>query len=234
MESTLILKLNDIRLGYRHEGQIKTVVDGFTMHVPAGRIVCLLGPSGCGKTTILRAIAGFEPVQAGDIQLDGHIISEPGRMVEPEHRRIGMMFQDYALFPHLTIEQNVGFGLRGLAKRARQERVAQLLELVRLSELHDRYPHELSGGQQQRVALIRSLAPSPRLLLLDEAFSNLDTEIRRQLVVEVRSILKESGISAILVTHNLEEAQAMADYIGTMKDGRLQEWRPANQPAPAQ
>jgi len=225
MDATPILQLNDIRLGYNHDHRMKVVVDGYNMQVPAGEIVCLLGPSGCGKTTVLRAIAGFEPVYAGQILLEGQVIAEPGRMLEPEHRRIGMMFQDYALFPHLTIEQNVAFGLRKQSRQGRRQRVDELLELVRLSDLRDRYPHELSGGQQQRVALIRSLAPSPKLLLLDEAFSNLDTEIRQQLVVEVRSILKHSGISAILVTHNLDEAEAIADHIGTMKDGKLQGWR---------
>ena len=225
MHATPILQINDIRLGYKQERRMKVVVDGYTMQVPAGEIVCLLGPSGCGKTTVLRAIAGFEPVYAGQILLDGQVIAEPDRMVEPEHRRIGMMFQDYALFPHLTIEQNVAFGLRKQTQQARRQRVDELLELVRLADLRDRYPHELSGGQQQRIALVRSLAPSPKLLLLDEAFSNLDTEIRRQLVVEVRSILKHSGISAILVTHNMEEAEAIADHIGTMKDGKLQAWR---------
>jgi iron(III) transport system ATP-binding protein len=225
MHATPILQINDIRLGYKQERRMKVVVDGYTMQVPAGEIVCLLGPSGCGKTTVLRAIAGFEPVYAGQILLDGQVVAEPDRMVEPEHRRIGMMFQDYALFPHLTIEQNVAFGLRKQTQQARRQRVDELLELVRLADLRDRYPHELSGGQQQRIALVRSLAPSPKLLLLDEAFSNLDTEIRRQLVVEVRSILKHSGISAILVTHNLEEAEAIADHIGTMKDGKLQAWR---------
>jgi len=225
MHATPILQINDIRLGYKQDRQMKVVVDGYTMQVPAGEIVCLLGPSGCGKTTVLRAIAGFEPVYAGQILLDGQVIAEPGRMVEPEHRRIGMMFQDYALFPHLTIEQNVAFGLRRQPQQVRRQRVDELLELVRLSDLRDRYPHELSGGQQQRIALVRSLAPSPKLLLLDEAFSNLDTEIRRQLVVEVRRILKYSGISAILVTHNMEEAEAIADHIGMMKDGKLQAWR---------
>ncbi len=233
MHAAPILQIDAIALGYQHDRHLKVVVDGYSMQVPAGDIVCLLGPSGCGKTTVLRAIAGFEPVYAGRILLDGQVIAEPGRMVEPEHRRIGMMFQDYALFPHLTVEQNVAFGLRGQSRPMLRQRVGQLLELVRLAELRDRYPHELSGGQQQRVALIRSLAPSPRLLLLDEAFSNLDTEIRTQLVVEVRGILKRSGISAILVTHNEQEAQAFADHIGTMKDGKLQAWRRRQQPVPA-
>lgn len=225
MSTMPILQINNVRLGYKQGRDFKTVVDDFSMQVPAGEIACLLGPSGCGKTTVLRAIAGFEPVYAGRILLEDQVLSEPDRMVEPEHRRIGMMFQDYALFPHLTVEQNVGFGLRKARPLQRKQRVEELLTLVRMSDLRERYPHELSGGQQQRVALIRSLAPAPRLLLLDEAFSNLDTEIRQKLVVEVRSILKQSGISAILVTHNLEEAQAIADHIGTMKDGQLRAWQ---------
>ncbi len=225
MSTMPILQINNVRLGYKQGRDFKTVVDDFSMQVPAGEIACLLGPSGCGKTTVLRAIAGFEPVYAGRILLEDQVLSEPDRMVEPEHRRIGMMFQDYALFPHLTVEQNVGFGLRKARPQQRKQRVEELLALVRMSDLRERYPHELSGGQQQRVALIRSLAPAPRLLLLDEAFSNLDTEIRQKLVVEVRSILKQSGISAILVTHNLEEAQAIADHVGTMKDGQLCAWQ---------
>lgn len=229
MSTLPILQINNVRLGYKQGRDFKTVVDDFSMQVPAGEIACLLGPSGCGKTTVLRAIAGFEPVYAGRILLEDQVLSEPDRMVEPEHRRIGMMFQDYALFPHLTVEQNIGFGLRKAKPERRRQRVDELLALVRLSDLRERYPHELSGGQQQRVALIRSLAPAPRLLLLDEAFSNLDTEIRQKLVVEVRSILKQSGISAILVTHNLEEAQAIADHIGTMKDGQLCAWQSRTQ-----
>lgn len=229
MSTLPILQINNVQLGYKQGRGFKTVVDDFSMQVPAGEIACLLGPSGCGKTTVLRAIAGFEAVYAGRILLEDQVLSEPERMVEPEHRRIGMMFQDYALFPHLTVEQNIGFGLRKATPQQRKQRVEELLALVRLSDLRERYPHELSGGQQQRVALIRSLAPAPRLLLLDEAFSNLDTEIRQKLVVEVRSILKQSGISAILVTHNLEEAQAIADHIGTMKDGQLCAWQRRSQ-----
>ena len=229
MDTSPILDIANIRLGYGREREFKSVVEDFSLQVPPGDIVCLLGPSGCGKTTVLRAIAGFEPVYAGRISLDGQVISEPGKQVEPEHRRIGMMFQDYALFPHLTVEQNVAFGIRGASPQDRKQQVKDLLELVRLQDLQQRYPHELSGGQQQRVALVRSLAPSPRLLLLDEAFSNLDTEIRKQLVVEVRSILKRSQISAILVTHNRHEAEAIADHIGVMKDGRLQTWQAVGQ-----
>ncbi|MCH2241777.1 MAG: ABC transporter ATP-binding protein, partial [Aquabacterium sp.] len=194
----------------------------------------LLGPSGCGKTTVLRAIAGFEPVAAGRILLGGEPVSVPGRQLPPERRRIGMVFQDYALFPHLTVAGNVGFGLpRGAAAG---ERVQAMLDTVALAHAAQRYPHELSGGQQQRVALARALAPQPRLLLLDEPFSNLDVELRERLAAEVRQVLKASGTTAILVTHDQHEAFAIADEIGLMEDGRIQQWdtaynlyhRPAN------
>ncbi|SHF15987.1 iron(III) transport system ATP-binding protein [Modicisalibacter ilicicola DSM 19980] len=189
-----------------------------------GDLCCLLGPSGCGKTTLLRAIAGFEPVAAGSIALDGRVLSDPTTLVAPEKRQIGMVFQDYALFPHLSIVDNVAFGLRRLPGDQRRQRVDELLELVGLTHLGKRYPHELSGGQQQRVALARALAPQPRLLLLDEPFSNLDVELRRQLSQEVRRILKKLGISAIMVTHDQQEAFALADQVGVLHGGHLQQW----------
>lgn len=189
-----------------------------------GDICCLLGPSGCGKTTLLRTIAGFDPVYAGNIKLNGDVISAPGTQVQPEERRIGMVFQDYALFPHLTIGENIAFGLRKLAKREQQDRVMEMLELVSMRDLVDRYPHELSGGQQQRVALARALAPRPQMILLDEPFSNLDFELRKHLGLEVRRILKSLGISGVLVTHDQTEAFAMADYVGVLNQGHLQQW----------
>ena len=206
----------------RYDDTIVTQHVAFTLN--GGDICCLLGPSGCGKTTLLRAIAGFEPVAAGTITLDGACLSAPGKLVAPEKRQVGMVFQDYALFPHLSIEANVAFGLRRLPAEQRRQRVAELLELVGLATLAKRYPHELSGGQQQRVALARALAPQPRLLLLDEPFSNLDVELRRQLSQEVRRILKQLGISAILVTHDQQEAFALADQVGILHDGQLQQW----------
>jgi len=219
-----LLELDRILLGYDTPQGFKTVVRDLALGLPAGHIGCLLGQSGCGKTTVLRAIAGFEPVRAGRILLDGTEISSPTVQVAPERRRVGMMFQDYALFPHLTAGQNVAFGLRRLARAARQARVAEMLDLVGLRAAADSYPHELSGGQQQRVALARALAPSPDLLLLDEPFSNLDVDTREHLAFEVRDILKTTGHTAILVTHNQAEAFAIADRIGVMTDGRLAQW----------
>lgn len=194
------------------------------MRLEQGEIVCLLGPSGCGKTTVLRAIAGFEPITAGRILLDERVLSLPGRLLAPEERHIGMMFQDYALFPHLTVESNIRFGLHKWDKKAAKARVEEMLELVGLSRFIKRYPHELSGGQQQRVALARAIAPKPRLLLLDEAFSNLDVDTRERLAMEVRDILKQNNLSAILVTHHQSEALAMGDRIAWMHCGQLSRW----------
>ncbi|VTU22786.1 ABC transporter ATP-binding protein [Variovorax sp. RA8] len=218
------LQLDDVRLAYESARGLHTVVDGFSLTLDAGRIGCLLGPSGCGKTTVLRAIAGFEPVRAGSIRLGERLLSSAKVHLPPEQRRVGMMFQEYALFPHLTAAQNVGFGLRRRPQGEQRARVAEMLALVGLAESGGRYPHELSGGQQQRIALARALAPSPALLLLDEPFSNLDAATRERLTVEVREILKAAGQTAVLVTHNETEAQAMADHIGLMHNGRLTRW----------
>ena len=214
----MLLMLRNLACGY----QGHRIVQSLDLHLNAGDIGCLLGPSGCGKTTTLRAIAGFEPVQEGEIQLGGKVISRAGFTLAPEKRRIGMVFQDYALFPHLNVADNVAFGIR---QHPQRERVtAELLELVKLGHLGKRFPHELSGGQQQRVALARALAPEPQLLLLDEPFSNLDGDLRRRLSFEVREILKSRGTSAILVTHDQEEAFAVSDHIGVFRDGRLEQW----------
>ena len=213
-----------------------TVVDGVSFRLEAGQIACLLGPSGCGKTTLLRCIAGFEDIAGGEIRLHGTQVSRAGMRTAPEKRRIGMVFQDYALFPHLTINQNVAFGLGKLKPEDASLRVRQLLATVGLSGQGEKFPHELSGGQQQRVALARALAPRPELILLDEPFSNLDVGLRERLSVEVREILKREGSTAIMVTHDQHEAFAMADEIGLMHEGRIQQWdvpynlyhRPAN------
>ena len=197
------------------------VVRELSFALKRGAIGCLLGPSGCGKTTVLRCIAGFEPVQAGRILIDGHVVSAPDVAVAPEKRRIGMVFQDYALFPHLTVAGNIAFGLKGAGRDAR---VKELAELVGLAPALAKYPHELSGGQQQRVALARALAPNPELLLLDEPFSNLDVELRERLSLELREILKASGATAVLVTHDQNEAFAIADEIGVLHEGRIQQW----------
>jgi len=213
-----------------------TVVNGVGFRVNAGSIACLLGPSGCGKTTLLRCIAGFEEIAAGEIRVKGVSVSRKGFRVPPERRQIGMVFQDYALFPHLSIADNIAFGLAGMTHAKRAVRVGELLATVGLSIEGAKYPHELSGGQQQRVALARALAPRPQLILLDEPFSNLDVDLRERLSLEVRDILKSQGITAVLVTHDQHEAFAMADEIGVMADGTIQQWdtpynlyhRPAN------
>jgi len=218
------LSLDGVRITYQGARESHTAVDSFSLSLEAGRIGCLLGPSGCGKTTVLRAIAGFEPLRAGAIFLGDKLLSSPTSHVPPEQRRVGMMFQEYALFPHLSAVQNVGFGLRRLPREARDARAAEMLALVGLQEAGSRFPHELSGGQQQRVALARALAPAPALLLLDEPFSNLDSGTRERLTADVRDILKSAGQTAMLVTHNEAEAHAMADRIGVMHNGRLAHW----------
>lgn len=213
---TASLQIAQLRLGYETPTGLHTVLQGFDLHVPAGHIASLLGPSGCGKTSVLRAIAGFEPVRAGSIHLGKVLLSGPGTHLPPEQRHVGMMFQEYGLFPHLTAAQNVGFGLRRSSRAERDQRVQGLLAVVGLADAGGKFPHELSGGQQQRVALARALAPAPALLLLDEPFSNLDAATRERLTVEVRDILRAAGQTAILVTHNAQEAETMADQICQM------------------
>jgi iron(III) transport system ATP-binding protein len=228
----VLLEVENLRHAYGDH----QVVAGLSFSLAHGAIGCLLGPSGGGKTTALRCIAGFETVQDGEIRLAGRIVSGAGTMVPPEKRRIGMVFQDYALFPHLSVAANIAFGLHASPPAERLARVRELAELVGLSATLEKYPHEISGGQQQRVALARALAPRPELLLLDEPFSNLDIDLRERLSLEVRDIIKASGATAVLVTHDQQEAFAMADEIGILHDGRLQQWdspynlyhRPAN------
>ncbi|MBI4193638.1 MAG: ABC transporter ATP-binding protein [Betaproteobacteria bacterium] len=202
----------------------RQVLSELTFTVAKGSIACLLGASGCGKTTVLRCIAGFEPVTAGEILLHGQLMSRVGLTVAPEKRRIGMVFQDYALFPHLTVARNIAFGLRDMTEGERAARVAELLATVGLEQLKSHYPQELSGGQQQRVALARALAPRPDLMLLDEPFSNLDVEMRERLSLEIRDILKQQNTTAILVTHDQHEAFNIADEIGLMAGGSIDQW----------
>ncbi len=202
----------------------KIIIPELSFSVKQGQIACLLGPSGCGKTTALRAIAGFEPVYSGSIELAGNIISKPGETLVPEKRKVGMVFQDYALFPHLTVHDNIAFGIQDKDRTERDKIITDLLQTIKLADHATYYPHQLSGGQQQRVALARALAPSPTILLLDEPFSNLDTELRRSLSLEVRDILKQNNITAILVTHDQTEAFTVADEIGLLQNGVLQQW----------
>ncbi|WP_322998225.1 ABC transporter ATP-binding protein [Castellaniella sp.] len=219
-----MLELDHISLSYAADCGRNTVLRGLDLSLDSGQIACLLGASGCGKTSVLRAIAGFEPLDQGAIRLNGCLLSGPDTCVAPEHRRVGMMFQDYALFPHLTIAANVGFGLRRESPDKRRQRVREMLDLVGMNGLDERYPHELSGGQQQRIALARALAPEPALLLLDEPFSNLDVDARERLAFELRDLLKAAGRTALVVTHNQAEAFAVADRIGILQAGRLIQW----------
>ena len=197
-------------------GDNPAVLDA-TFSVDRGSFAALLGPSGCGKTTTLRLVAGLERPDSGSIHLAGRAVADEGVFVPPNHRGVGMVFQEYALFPHMTVARNIAYGLRSDHKA----RVAEMLELVDLSGLEDRFPAELSGGQQQRVALARALAPQPHTILLDEPFSNLDAGLRAQVRAEVRRILEAAGVSAILVTHDQEEAMSMADKVAVMLDGRV-------------
>ncbi|MDP2793154.1 MAG: ABC transporter ATP-binding protein [Sulfurisoma sp.] len=215
-----LLQLDRVSHAYGRQ----TIVDNLSISLDEGEIGCLLGASGCGKTTVLRLIAGFEQPSAGTIQLRGVTVGSPQRQLPPEQRHIGMVFQDYALFPHLSVGDNVAFGLREKSALAGRQCVEELLDIVGLAGHGGKFPHELSGGQQQRVALARALAPRPHLLLLDEPFSNLDVELRERLSLEVREIIKQSGTTAILVTHDQHEAFAVADVVGIMHRGRIEQW----------
>lgn len=214
------LTLKDVAVSYNG----CAVIEDVSLSLAAGEIGCLLGPSGCGKTSLLRAIAGFEPLSLGEIMLHDRVVSKPGHMIATEQRRIGMVFQDYALFPHLSIFDNVAFGLRHVKAGEREKRVMELLKLVGLKQLRNAHPHQLSGGQQQRIALIRAMAPRPDILLMDEPFSSMDTDLREQLAHEVRELIKHDGITALLVTHDQMEAYAMADVIGVVGNGKLHQW----------
>jgi iron(III) transport system ATP-binding protein len=217
-----LLELSHVGKRFGADGPV--AVDDLTLSLEAGRILALLGPSGCGKTTTLRLIAGFEVPDAGEIAIRGRIVVRAGDAgVPPEERSVGVVFQDYALFPHLTVSDNVAFGLTRAPRGERPARVARMLDLVGLGDLGRRYPHELSGGQQQRVAVARALAPAPTLLLLDEPFSNLDADLRSQMRDEVQNILRTTGTTAIFVTHDQEEAFTIADEVGVLNRGRLEQ-----------
>ncbi len=207
----------------RYGGGSVMAVEEVSFAVEKGEILALLGPSGCGKTTTLRLIAGFETPDSGRIEIGGRMVAHDTVFLPPEQRGVGMVFQSYALFPHLTVLENVAFGLRQWGGEQQRDRIAEALDLVGLSKLEGRYPHELSGGQQQRVALARALAPSPQVVLLDEPFSNLDADMRAQMREDVRSILRQAGTTAIFVTHDQEEAFVIADQVGVLNHGHLEQ-----------
>ncbi|MCS6958581.1 MAG: ABC transporter ATP-binding protein [Pseudanabaenaceae cyanobacterium SKYGB_i_bin29] len=213
-----LLEVRDVSLQY--PGQASRAVDGVSFSLKQGEILALLGPSGCGKTSLLRLIAGFELPQVGTIVVNGQVLSSPDRCIPPEQRNIGIVFQDFALFPHMTVYQNVAFGLR---RSQSAGAVMEVLERVRLQDYKDQYPHQLSGGQQQRVALARVLVTNPILVLLDEPLSNIDVQLRSSLRRELREILQQAGTTSIWVTHDQEEAMAVADWIGVMQGGKLEQ-----------
>jgi len=218
--SAPLLSLHDVSCDIGEQRVVRDV----SFALAPGELGCLLGPSGCGKTTLLRAIAGFQSLRTGHIELRGRTVSSPTHAHAPEQRSLGFVFQDLALFPHLDVGANVGFGLQSLSRVERAARILDTLALLGMQDYAARYSHELSGGQQQRVALARSLAPRPDLLLLDEPFSSLDSHLRVSLREELRGLLKRLGLAALLVTHDQDEAFAFADRIGVMHAGRLEQW----------
>jgi iron(III) transport system ATP-binding protein len=217
----MLLSVQNLGKTYRG-GDAAAVVDA-SFEVEEGMILALVGESGSGKTTLLRMIAGMEIPGTGSVTLDGRVISTPQRVVEPEHRGIGLVFQHHALFPHLTVERNIAFGIHRLPRGERKSRITSLLELTRLKGMEKRFPHELSGGERQRVALARALAPEPRLLLLDEPFSSLDARLRQEVRDETRAILKARGATAVFVTHDTGDALAVADQIVVLRRGVIQQ-----------
>ena len=209
----------------RRYGEV-VAVDSVSFSLERGQMLVLLGASGCGKTTTLRLIAGLDAPDGGEVWINDRLVAGQGAWVPPEQRRVGVVFQDYALFPHLTVGANVAFGLNRMSAAEREGRVRAMLSLVGLPNLASRYPHQISGGQQQRVALARALAPAPDIILLDEPFSNLDTALRAQVRGEVRAILREAGTTAVFVTHDQEEALSLADRVAVMFDGRIVQYDP--------
>lgn len=216
-----ILEINNLSKTYSRKS--KYAVDKVSLSIKEGEFMALIGESGSGKTTMLRLIAGFEEADGGEIILNKQLISSNTVFIKPEKRKIGMVFQDYALFPHLTVKENIAFGLSHLSGRQKEQRIDETLILVGLKGYSKRYPHHLSGGQQQRVALARALAPEPKLILLDEPFSNLDAVLKEQVRDDVRNIIKKAGATAIFVTHDTKDALSTADRIAILKDGHIQQ-----------
>ncbi|HKJ85144.1 MAG TPA: ABC transporter ATP-binding protein [Spirochaetia bacterium] len=213
-------------LAFRYPGAHESALEHIGLTVPEGSVTVVAGESGSGKTTLLRLIAGFQVPSAGTIRIAGVPMSEAGRVVVPEERHVGVVFQDFALFPHLTVERNVEFGITRLSREARRRRVAECIDLLGITGLAARYPHELSGGQAQRVAIARALAPSPRIIVMDEPFNNLNVALRHELVPVVARVLRATGITSIVVTHDPHEAYELADEMILLKDGRIEQIGP--------
>lgn len=210
------LQIESLAFSYREQATLRHI----SFEVSRGEVACLIGPSGCGKSTLLRLIAGFEQPQSGHIRLNGQLLSDPEHVVPPQQRGVGMLFQDLALFPHMTVEQNIAYGLAA----GNQSRVDELLALCRLDSFKTRYPHQLSGGQQQRVALARTMAPKPDLILLDEPFSSVDADMQSNMACEIREVLVQDQATALWVTHSLSEACAVADHVGLILGGELKQF----------
>lgn len=215
-----MLDLNGINFGYNHE----SILNQVSLNMKQGIIGALIGPSGCGKTTLLRIIAGLEKPYSGSIHINGKQVVAPGVYINPEKRAVGMVFQSYALFPHLTVRKNIAFPIQDVPQKEQNKRVDELLELVQLQNQDKKYPHQLSGGQQQRVAIARALAQRPDILLMDEPLSNLDAKLRDQLGQDLKRLLKKLNITTLIVTHDQHEAWQLADEIGVMFDGSIQQW----------
>lgn len=208
-------------LDFKYKNSSEKTIKDFSINIEKGEIISIFGESGSGKSTVLRIISGLEGPSSGRIKIDNRIIVDDNTFILPEKRGVGMIFQDYALFPHMTVSQNVKFGLKNMNKKEKNERLEEVLELVNLENYKDRYPHELSGGQQQRVAIARALAPNPSLLLLDEPFSNLDTDLQSKIRGELKKIIKHTGLTAIFVTHDRDDSKAIADRVVILKCGKI-------------
>lgn len=217
----MYITIKDLHFCY---GNKEHIISKFNLTIDKGEIVSILGESGSGKSTILRLLSGLETPCSGSIKMNNEVMVDDRCFVLPEKRGVGMVFQDYALFPHMTVAENIQFGLKRMSKKEKKQRVSEVLELVKMDKYAKRYPHELSGGQQQRIALARTLAPRPKLLLLDEPFSNLDADLQIKIRNELKEIIKTTGITSIFVTHDREDSRAIADRIITMREGAAYEW----------
>lgn len=215
----MFIEIKNLHFKYRNSK--KDTIENFNMEIEKGEILAILGESGSGKSTMLRIIAGLEEAYRGTIKIGDKIVFSSGKFIEPENRGIGMVFQDYALFPHMTVKKNIQYGLKGKSRDEKEKIATEMLTLVNLIEHKDKYPYELSGGQQQRVAIARAIAPKPSVLLLDEPFSNLDTDLQEKIRSEIKEILRKAGITSIFVTHDREDAKALADKFIELKDGKI-------------